>query len=102
MGRHTIVLMQPTSSKGSRRYMDYESISLAMDGVCHMFEKKLAQDNPSQRNITYDAADLFKFIDNIPDISCLVYSQKISAYIPYNRDWVKNNVYSHLKKLASQ
>ena len=31
--RHTIVLVQPTKSKASRTFLDYEKISLAMDGA---------------------------------------------------------------------
>lgn len=30
-GKHTIVLMQP-KHKGTRTYMDYDSVALAMDG----------------------------------------------------------------------
>jgi hypothetical protein len=32
-GRHTIILVQQSGSKGSRKYMDYESVSAAMDGT---------------------------------------------------------------------
>lgn len=31
--RHTIVLVQPTKNKASRTFLDYEKISLAMDGA---------------------------------------------------------------------
>ena len=34
MGQHTIVLLQPTSNKATRTFMDYETIQAAMDGKC--------------------------------------------------------------------
>ena len=31
--RHTIILVQPTGAKTSRTFLDYEKVSLAMDGA---------------------------------------------------------------------
>jgi hypothetical protein len=36
-GRHTIILVQKSGSKGSRMYMDFESVSAAMDGNPHAY-----------------------------------------------------------------
>jgi hypothetical protein len=36
-----------------------------------MYEQKLKAQNPAHRNITYDIADLFFFIDSLGDLSCL-------------------------------
>jgi hypothetical protein len=38
-----------------------------------MFENKLKQKFQNQRNITYDVADLFAFIDDLSDMGALVY-----------------------------
>ena len=42
-----------------------------MDGVCQIFEAKLKADNPHQKKITYDIADLFAFIDGMTDLATL-------------------------------
>lgn len=39
-----------------------------------MFEAKLKQTHPTLRNITYDVSDLFKYIDELADLSALVYA----------------------------
>ncbi|WMV40295.1 hypothetical protein MTR67_033680 [Solanum verrucosum] len=131
--RHTIVLMQTSQNRATRTFMDYESISQAMDGdtshsqmvtfmeacktlsriccyrphdkkegICALYERKLKELNPAIREITYDISDLYNFIDGLADMSALVYDHSIQAYLPYDRQWIKQKTLQHLKKLASQ
>jgi hypothetical protein len=37
-----------------------------------LFEEKLKAENPAKRKIVYDIDDLNKYIDNLPDLACLV------------------------------
>ena len=71
---HTIVLVQPTPSKASRTFSDYESVVQALDGVCGMFEKRLKELNPQMRQITYDINDLYRYLDTLHDLSALVFA----------------------------
>ncbi|KAL0327616.1 UNVERIFIED_CONTAM: putative folate-biopterin transporter 6 [Sesamum angustifolium] len=98
--RHTIILMQTSQHRATRTFMDYESISQAMDGICGLYERKLKELNPAMRNITYDISDLYNFIDGLADMSALVYDHSIQAYLPYDRQWIKQRTLQHLKKLA--
>ncbi|XVE53519.1 hypothetical protein DITRI_Ditri03aG0009600 [Diplodiscus trichospermus] len=98
--RHTIILMQTSQNKATRTFMDYDSISQAMDGICGLYERKLKELNPAVQNITYDIADLYNFIDGLADMSALVYDHKMQAFLPYDREWIKQKVFQHLKKLA--
>ena len=41
-------------------------------GVCKMYEEHLKRMNPSSPSITYDISQLFDFIDDLADLSCLV------------------------------
>lgn len=43
-------------------------------GICGLYERKLKDLNPAIRNITYDIADLYNFIDGLADMSALVYA----------------------------
>ncbi|GMI89257.1 ENHANCER OF RUDIMENTARY HOMOLOGUE, ARABIDOPSIS THALIANA ENHANCER OF RUDIMENTARY HOMOLOGUE [Hibiscus trionum] len=98
--RHTIILMQTSPSRATRTFMDYDSISQAMDGVCGLYERKLKDLNPATGNITYDIADLYNFIDGLADMSALVYDHRVRAFLPYDRQWIKQKLFQHLKKLA--
>ncbi|GMI95122.1 ENHANCER OF RUDIMENTARY HOMOLOGUE, ARABIDOPSIS THALIANA ENHANCER OF RUDIMENTARY HOMOLOGUE [Hibiscus trionum] len=98
--RHTIILMQTSQSRATRTFMDYDSISQAMDGICGLYERKLKDLNPATGNITYDIADLYNFIDGLADMSALVYDHRIQAFLPYDRQWIKQKLFQHLKKLA--
>ncbi|KAG0470765.1 hypothetical protein HPP92_017465 [Vanilla planifolia] len=71
--RHTIVLMQASQNRASRTFMDFDSISQAMDGICGLYERKLKEINPTIVNITYDIADLYNFVDGYADLSALVF-----------------------------
>jgi hypothetical protein len=120
------VLAQYTSNQNSRTYSDYNALGLAMDGteavqrdvpvtdpfpphatkrdqtgVVKMYEQKLKQLNPSVRNITYDISDLYKYIDSLGDLSCLVFDPQTSNYEPQGRDWIKRQVFQHLKQQAN-
>ena len=57
--------------------------------------------NPNLRNITYDISDLYRYIDNLADLSALVYHPQLNAYIPCNRDWIKQRAFQHLKRMAT-
>ncbi|KAF7830366.1 enhancer of rudimentary-like protein [Senna tora] len=111
--RHTIILMQTSQNRATRTFMDYESISQAMDGICALYERKLKELNPAIRDLSYDIADLYNFIDGLADMSALVYfslslslcstcsyDHSIQAYLPYDRQWIKQRTFQHLKKLA--
>ncbi|KAL9256641.1 Enhancer of rudimentary-like protein [Drosera capensis] len=100
--RHTIILMQTSPSRATRTFMDFGSITQAMDGICGMYEKKLKEINPAIRNISYDIGDLYNFIDGLADMSALVYDHSIQAYLPYDRQWIKQKTLQHLKKLAGR
>ncbi|KAK4785023.1 hypothetical protein SAY86_001712 [Trapa natans] len=101
MNKHTIILMQPSHNRASRTFMDYESVTQAIDGMCGLYERKLKELNPAIRNITYDISDLYNFIDGLVDLSALVYNPSSEAYVPHDREWIKQRTYHHLKKMAA-
>ena len=51
------------------------------------------------RNITYDITELYAFIDQLGDLCCLVHNG-YGAYEPHNKQWVKDRVFAHLKRMA--
>ncbi|CAK0784599.1 hypothetical protein CVIRNUC_007803 [Coccomyxa viridis] len=97
---HTIILVQKTPSRASRTFLDYETISGAVDGICNMFERDLKERNSHQRELTYDVQQLFQWIDHLHDLSALVYDDKKTAYLPFNKAWVKERVLKQLKRQA--
>lgn len=52
--------------------------------------------------ITYDVSDLYGYIDDMVDISALVYDPKMNAYIPCNKEWIKSAAYDYLKQEGSR
>ncbi|XP_021889379.1 enhancer of rudimentary homolog [Carica papaya] len=99
--KHTIILMQTAQSKATRTFMDYGSISQAMDGTLFIFAIVnsfccLCRKFP----FCYDISNLYNFIDGLADFSALVYEPSLQAYLPYDREWIKHKTLQHLKKLA--
>uniref|UniRef100_A0A8C0UZI2 Enhancer of rudimentary homolog n=1 Tax=Cyanistes caeruleus TaxID=156563 RepID=A0A8C0UZI2_CYACU len=123
---HTILLVQPTKRPEGRTYADYESVNECMEGVCKMYEEHLKRMNPNSPSITYDISQLFDFIDDLADLSCLVLLKSVSCqmllqlavfhqmahstsyradtqtYQPYNKDWIKEKIYVLLRRQAQQ
>merc|ERR1711935_1099857 len=95
--RHTILLVQYSSNPSTRSYQDYDTVTAAMDGVCKMYEKKLQQLNPTVKQISYDIADLFRYLDSVNDICALVFDPATNQYSPHNKEWVKDRVFNVLK-----
>eukprot|EP00662_Eupelagonemidae_sp_cell21_P046630 gene46630-57416_t len=91
---HATSLYQPTRQTNSRTFSDFENIGDAMNGL---FERRLKADHPRSADITYDVADLFKFLDSLEDLSLLLFHEQRKAYQPFGADWIKNKLYVHLK-----
>jgi len=104
--QHTLVLLQGSAKVTSKQYSEYDSIDDAMDGICSLYEYQLSRDPSAAsqpqhlQHIQYDISDLFAFIDRLPDLAVLVYSHTLRAYEPHDKQWIKSQVYEHLKKQA--
>ena len=99
---HTILLVQPGSKPETRTYSDYDSVNECIEGVCKIYEEHLKRQNPDIPSITYDIAQLFDFIDQLADLSCLVYHRDKNMYAPYDKKWIKEKIYVLLRRQASQ
>ena len=89
---HTIVLLQASGNYQSRSYLDFPTVAAAIDAVVKMYEHKLNEMNPRAQQITYDVADLFKYIDSFNDICALVLDKSSGKYDPKDREWIKEKV----------
>lgn len=69
-------------------------------GVCKIYEEHLKRRNPNTPIITYDISQLFDFVDQLTDLSCLVYQKSTNTYAPYNKDWIKEKIYVLLRRAA--
>ena len=99
---HTIVLVQFTSSTDSRKYYDFPAVKEAMTGVVRVYEEDLKRLNPSMMELKYTVDEFFEYLDDLGDISCLVFEKETATYGPHGLEWIKKGVYSVLETLATQ
>ncbi|KAF0749843.1 enhancer of rudimentary isoform X2 [Aphis craccivora] len=92
MFSHTILLVQLGTSPNSRTYSDYNSVQECMNGICMIYESHLKKLKPRSLYLTYDITELFEFLDQITDLSCLVYQPDAMIYIPFNKEWIKEKL----------
>jgi hypothetical protein len=92
--RHTILLLQPDAAKASRTYFDFQALEEALQGICSVFEGKLRELNPGRAQLTYDVADLFAWLDRLPDLSVLIYEPRARLYEPHGRAFVKAQLHA--------
>lgn len=81
-------------------YSHINMIYLLIVGVCKIYEEHLKRRNPNTPTITYDISQLFDFVDQLTDLSCLVYQKSTNTYAPYNKDWIKEKIYVLLRRAA--
>ncbi|XP_045147914.1 enhancer of rudimentary homolog [Echinops telfairi] len=99
---HAILLVQPTKKLEGRTYADCESVNECVVGVCKMYKEHLQRMNPNTPSITCDVSQLFDFIDDLADLSCLVYHTDTHTFQPYNKHWIKEKIYGLLRQHAQQ
>lgn len=99
---HTILLVQPGRKQESRTYSDYESVNECLEGVCKIYEEFLKRMNPNSPSITYDISQLFDFVDQLADLSCLVFQKSSGTYTPHNKEWIKEKIYELLRRQAGR
>ena len=96
--QHTLVLLQSSPHSSAKQYSDYASLDAALDSVVAAFEVQL----PSRaQHLQYDIAQLFAYVDRLPDLAVLVFAPHLAAYEPHSKEWVKSAIYEHLKRQAA-
>ncbi|CAM9595162.1 unnamed protein product, partial [Ascophyllum nodosum] len=100
-GHHTILLVQ-RDYPNSRTWYDLPSTSQAMERVTKMYEARLKEKNPNQVHITYDITDLYRFIDDLGDLSALVHDDDTGMYIPHGKAWIKEFLFKFFQQQAAQ
>eukprot|EP01121_Diplochlamys_sp_Union-15-3_P021514 TRINITY_DN873_c0_g1_i2.p1 TRINITY_DN873_c0_g1~~TRINITY_DN873_c0_g1_i2.p1 ORF type:complete len:121 (-),score=19.06 TRINITY_DN873_c0_g1_i2:33-359(-) len=98
--KHTILLVQPGTSPATRTYYDFETVFQAMSGICKLFEDKWKLSHPGRNNLVYNVNDLYDYIDQLSDMGALVQDLNTGSYRPYGKDWIKQRILKHLKKIA--
>jgi len=93
-------LYQTTRNKATRSYRDYPTQNDAFDGICQLYELHLKQLHPNKKQIEYDVSNLFEYLDGLGDLSCLIYQDSTTSYVPHGKAWIKKKVLNRLKKLS--
>jgi Enhancer of rudimentary len=97
MDSHTILLVQTVADKYSRTFYDFPTLNGALAGICDLFENRLRELNRASGlvELRYDIADLFRFIDSLPDLSILILDPSSRQYTPYGKNFIKNHLFRY-------
>lgn len=98
---HTITLVQFHGAASSKTYVEHDSISGAMDGVCQMYEQAIKLQLGTNEAAKYTLEELWEFIDSLHDVACMVFNSKTGDYRPHNREWLKKRALQHLTAQVS-
>lgn len=97
---HTILLLQTGPQKGTRKFFDYDNVSSCMSDLQSMFETELKRHNPSIPQLSYEPADLYRWIESLPDVGVLTYAKDKFAYEPHDRAWIVQRIEENIMKSA--
>ena len=87
-------------SQATRSWDDHANIASALNAFISIYEKQLKALNPNLKTLTYSAADLHAYIDELSDLSVLVLDPQTKQYAPHGKEYIKNAILAHLKKAA--
>ncbi|OII71387.1 uncharacterized protein cubi_00765 [Cryptosporidium ubiquitum] len=100
-GLHTLLLIQYSNNISTRSYMDYDSVSQAVDGVCQIYEQSIKCAFSNLKEVTYSIEDLVKYINSLYDICMLTRDGSNRRYIPHDRKWIIDQIYLKMKRRAA-
>lgn len=90
----------PTLPQATRSWDDHANLASALNAFVSIYEKQLKALNPALKTLTYSAADLHAYIDELTDLSVLVLDPQTKQYAPHGKEYIKNAILTHLKKAA--
>ena len=91
-----LMLIQHKTDTDSRRYQDFPELDKFLDHILKIFEDALRNRLQEKDNFTYDLSDLYEYLDELPQIMCLIYSEECRNYTPHDKNWIKSKLYSYL------
>ena len=105
--QHTVLLIQFQKNEPmTRTYLDYNTIEEAVQGLLQVYEQHLRRTDPTQNYpkepLKYDLSQFVEYLDQIADLSCMVYNDVQKVYLPHGLDWIKSRIYLSLKKVAKK
>eukprot|EP00928_Gymnodinium_smaydae_P019788 TRINITY_DN17616_c0_g1_i2.p2 TRINITY_DN17616_c0_g1~~TRINITY_DN17616_c0_g1_i2.p2 ORF type:complete len:177 (+),score=32.06 TRINITY_DN17616_c0_g1_i2:176-706(+) len=98
---HTLLLVEFQVGQSGRTYSEHKAVAGAMDQLCQMYEQVLKLQAGQGQTAKYNVDDLWEFVDDLPDIGCLVLDRQSGAYVPHSRAWIKETMLQHLKGQAA-
>ncbi|KAA6325816.1 MAG: hypothetical protein EZS28_030787 [Streblomastix strix] len=63
-----------------------------------LFEQALAHSDDDYKPAPRFFSEIFEFFDSFIDLGCLIFTPAINAYRPYNREWLKEKLFEHLRR----
>ena len=91
--QHTILLIQTKTLKSSKTYEQFNTKKQLMQFIITIYETKLRNEKPNFTNIKYNIQDLFGYIDELPDLACLLFNSVDNSYLPKDKQWLKDEVF---------
>jgi hypothetical protein len=60
----------------TRTYLDFNTTSDAIEGLLQIYEQHLKRQDPELKDaLDYELSDLVAYLDQIADLSCMVYNE---------------------------
>ena len=98
--RAALPTLLPNLPQATRSWDDHANLTAALNAFISIYEKQLKALNPALKTLTYSAADLHAYIDELTDLSILVLDPQTKQYAPHGKEYIKNAILTHLKKAA--
>lgn len=96
----SILLVQLEPSPASRTFFYLPNVDAAISEVLAVYERCLKQLNPALPQLSYTLRDVYAFIERAPEFGLLVFDERLKAFVPHDKIWIKDKVAARLSKDA--
>ncbi|CRL07015.1 CLUMA_CG020008, isoform A [Clunio marinus] len=94
---HIILLIQYAGSARTKSWAEFKCSRDCVKYICTMYEENLKKANSHLPQITYDISDLYNYIDDLKDMSCMISRDDSDEYIAYDKGWLKMKIFFVLR-----
>ena len=100
MSGHTLMLIQFVSNEESRTYIDTKGPNECFEALCRFYESYAIQKGGLPQKVEYELRDLLQFVDQLFDLSMMIFNHKAAGYTCHGKPWIKGMLHVYLRKLA--
>ena len=92
------MLVQFVENEESRTYIDTKTPYEAFETICRLYENyEIQKRGPQTEHFEYELKELIAFVDQLYDLSMMIFNNKAAGYTSHGKAWIKAMLHVYLR-----